>query len=61
MKGMKEMDRIGKAIDKVIKTPVKTPSASQARELLRNCGILDKNHRVSRDYKDIFFEASGGK
>ena len=60
MKGMKDMDRVDKAINKVIKTPVKTPSKSQARALLRNCGILDKNDNVSRNYRDIF-ESKGAK
>lgn len=50
------MDRTGKAISKIINTPVKTPSKSEAKELLINCGILDDNGEISKDYKDIFVE-----
>lgn len=56
MTGMTERDRIDKTINKIINTPVKTPSRSEAKEILRNCGILNENDEVSRDYKDIFIE-----
>jgi len=42
-----------KSIDIVINTPTPTPTKEEAREILRNCGILDENYVLKEEYKDI--------
>ena len=55
------MDAVSKAIEKIINAPVETPTKAQAREILRNCGILDENYNIAEDYKDIIVKKGGGE
>ena len=58
-KGAQKMDTVSKSIEKIISTPVETPTKEHAKEILRNCGILDENYNIAEDYKDIIVEKGG--
>ena len=47
------MNTVSKIIEKIINTPIERPTKEQAKEILRNCGILDENYNIAEDYKDI--------
>lgn len=49
-----------KIIDKILNAPIKKPTKEEAKEILKNCGILDENYNISEDYKDIFIKKEGG-
>lgn len=53
MKGIKNMVTALLTIDKIIESPTKKISKEEAMEVLRSCGILDKNNNIKSAYKNI--------
>lgn len=48
------MDNPKDIISKVFCSPVIEPTEEQAKEILKNCGILDENYNIAEEYMDIF-------
>lgn len=46
-----------RALEKVISASPKKPTPSQAREMLRNCGIMDRKNQVKPAYKTMFAQS----
>ena len=53
------MSKINKIITKIINTPTEKPIEEQAKEILRDCGILDENYNISEGYKDVLVKKDG--
>ena len=53
------MSTVSNVIEKIIITPVETPTKEQAKEILRSCGVLDENYNIAEDYRDIIVEKGG--
>ena len=49
---------VADTIDEIIKTHTITtpPTKEEAKEILRSCGILDKNYKIRPAYRDILIE-----
>lgn len=48
------MIKAERALDKIISASPAKPSPSQAREILRNCGIMNGKNQVKPAYKTMF-------
>ncbi len=56
------MRTVNETIIRVATTPGKKITVADAKSILRNCGILNKNYQIENAYKDILLksdEASG--
>ena len=58
MKGIDDMASVSNKINRIIRTPSKKPTKSEAAQMLRSCGVLDQNNKVRPEYKKIFSEGS---
>ncbi len=50
------MSAVAITIEEVLKTPSKQYTREEAQQILRQCGVLDKNNRVKSAYKDILIQ-----
>lgn len=53
------MRTINETIIKVATSPGKSLTKSEAKSILRNCGILNKDNKIKNAYRNIVLEASG--
>ena len=55
--GVDYMRTINETIVRVATSSNKKITATEAKTILRNCGILNKNNQVENAYKNIVFKA----
>lgn len=63
-RGMKDMIALNYTINKVIEKPHKKISTSEAKEILKKCGVMTKRDNIKSAYKTILVraeDASDGK
>lgn len=56
--GVDHMKATNETIVSVINSPTKRISSGEAKEILRNCGILDENNRVKDVCWDIIMQGN---
>ena len=50
------MSAVSAEINRIIESPTKKPTESEAIKILRSCGILNKKNGVKRAYKEILIK-----
>ncbi len=56
--GVDNMKTINETIVRVATTPNKGITTTEAKAILRNCGILNRDNQIKRVYKNIVFKAN---
>lgn len=56
--GADDMRTINETITRVATAPNKKITATEAKTILRNCGILNRNNQIRGIYKNIVFKAN---
>lgn len=57
-RSVKDMVAINNTIDKIINSPQKKITTSEARRILRECGILNRKNEIEPVYKNIIKESA---
>lgn len=60
-KGLKYMSAISAEIDRIIHSPIKNPTKSEANKILRACGILNNKNELEVAYKQILIKDASKK
>lgn len=56
--GADYMRTVNETIIRVATTPSKKITVAEAKSILRNCGILNKNYQIKNVYKDILLKSN---
>lgn len=56
--GADYMKTVNETIIKIATSPGRKITATEAKNILRNCGILNKDNQIKGVYKNIVFEVS---
>ena len=53
--GLRYRSAVSAEINRIIQSPTKNPTKSEAMKTLRSCGILNENNVLNEVYKEILF------